>query len=128
MPRLLLLSAFILAGCATSNTAADLPAAPLRHLMEPCDGEQCGVAVVLVESAETGEPISEANVASVVLSRGAATSEEGIAIVPRLPVGPVTFRVDFIGFEGTEVTLEIPAGGIVVQRARLEPMTESFVY
>ncbi|HEX8298733.1 MAG TPA: carboxypeptidase regulatory-like domain-containing protein [Rubricoccaceae bacterium] len=75
--------------------------------------------MLLVEDASTGRLLRQVNVHAVAYGSGTSTGNDGAALLDGLPVGSVTLRVAYAEYEGTEVTVVIPAGGLVVQRVRL---------
>ena len=74
---------------------------------------QSGTIEGTVTGAEDGLPIPGANVRLVSTNLGAATTIEGEYRIASVPAGTYSLRASFVGFDASETTVTVPAGGTV---------------
>ena len=94
---LLPLFLFISVGGSAPADAATVDAADDRR----------GTILGTVVDAESGDPLPGASVQVVGTSIGAATDAEGRYRLRRVPVGPQTITVSYLGFQSAEATVEV---------------------
>lgn len=73
--------------------------------------QQTAVVRGTVTDAQTGQPISGAQVYVRGTSIGTLSNTEGAFLLTNVPAGRVELRVEFLGYSAESRTLEVPAGG-----------------
>ncbi len=84
---------------------------------------QQGTITGTVTEAETGDPLPGATVQIPEEGTGAATDAEGQYRITGVPAGEQTIQVSFVGFQATERTVNVPAGGTVRANFELQRQT-----
>ncbi|HEX7051785.1 MAG TPA: SusC/RagA family TonB-linked outer membrane protein [Longimicrobiales bacterium] len=82
--------------------------------------QQTGAVTGSVVDRETGQPVTGAQVMVTGTQRGALTDDQGRFLVPEVPVGQATLRVQFIGYATAEQTVQVTAGGTATVRFELQ--------
>lgn len=85
---------------------------------------QQGTITGTVTEAETGNPLPGATVQIPEEGAGAATGSDGQYRIAGVPAGERTLRVSFVGFQTTERTVNVPAGGTVRVNFQLQPTAQ----
>jgi len=83
--------------------------------------QQGGTIQGTVTEAESGEPLPGANVVVEGQNRGAAAQSDGQFRITNVPSGEQTLVVSFVGFQRTERTVNVQAGGTTRVRFQLQP-------
>jgi len=82
---------------------------------------QQGTVRGTVTDAQNGEALPGANVVVQGENIGSATQSEGQYVIRGVPAGQQTLTVSFVGYEQSERTVDVPAGGTVRVNFELEP-------
>ncbi len=85
---------------------------------------QQGTVTGTVTEAETGDPLPGATVQIPEEEAGAATDTEGRYRITGVPAGEQTVRVTFVGYQASERTVNVPAGGTVRANFQLQTREE----
>ncbi|MBZ0263041.1 TonB-dependent receptor [bacterium] len=78
-----------------------------------------------VIDATSGEPLPVANVSVKGQPRGASTNLDGFFAIPHLEVGEITLQVSYIGYQSTEVVVQVTDGAMDPIKIELLPESVS---
>ncbi|MEJ2502775.1 MAG: SusC/RagA family TonB-linked outer membrane protein, partial [Gemmatimonadota bacterium] len=81
--------------------------------------QEPGVIQGLVTDAQSGEPISGAQVSIRGTGTGTITNNDGRYLLSRVPAGRAEIRVEYIGYSAQARTIEVPAGGTATENFEL---------
>jgi TonB-dependent receptor len=86
-------------------------------------GQVAGTIKGTVYDKTTKDKLPGANVIIKGTSSGASTNLDGFYTIRNAPAGVQTLTVAYVGYKSTNITVTIPAGGIVTQDIMLSPTT-----
>ncbi len=81
-----------------------------------------------VLDAQTGNPLTGASVWIQNLGRGAATDENGVFTITKIPTGEIQLRVSYLGFDAFRQTISVPySDELVIKLQSKDLLTEEFI-